>query len=145
MVQKLFWLLLLISLIFYYEIKTKKKVHLCIICFFEQWRGTVRVLWQASLPSAFHWEPTIRWAFGAEQVSSVSFYLQLKTWKDCPNSFSISFHGSTENYSDDRNNFKAVRKKIFLNEQQLQENRYFFPSKYQVRIFPLLIVSHCNE
>lgn len=76
-----------------------------------------------------------------QSMSSMYFYSWLKTWKDCPNSLSISLHNATENYSDDGNNFKAARKKI-LNEQQLQENNYSLPSRYQAHIFPLLIISY---
>lgn len=39
---------------------------------------------------------------------------------------------------------KQQEKNIFLNEQQLQENNYFFLSQYQAHIFPLLIIFHCR-
>lgn len=72
----------------------------------------------------------------------VYFCSQQKTWKDCPDSLSISLLNTTENYSDDGSNFKAAWKKI-LNEQPLQENNSSFPSRSQAHIFPLHIISYC--
>jgi len=62
-----------------------------------------------------------------ESVSSMYFYSQLKTWKDCPDSLSISLHNSTENYSDDGNNFKAAKKKKNCQWTTVTGKKLLFP------------------
>lgn len=105
---KLFWLLMLINFI----LETQWKD----VWFKEMQLSGVSQAMERNGVRVFHY----RWVCAmclllavplGHGVSSIYFCSQQKTWKDCPDSLSISLLNTTENYSDDGSNFKAARKK----------------------------------
>lgn len=140
--HKLFWPLLLISLIFCW--KHKKEMYLYTVVFWAM--ESVCVPLQVSV-HPLHSTGSLLLAVPVGH--SLSFLcLSIYSWKHertVPTPSQFLFTGALRITVMTEITSKQQEKNIFLNEQQLQENNYFFLSRYQAHIFPLLIIFHCKE